>query len=68
MSWFHWGQGNQLEFNLRIVSPLKEQGAQRGGSCFVSLGVNQIIELLANNLLTEKEMYMFMCFVTCNRR
>lgn len=68
MSWLHWGQGSRLEFNLRIVTPLQEQGKKREGSCFASLGFTRTTEALANNSAAEKEMYMLMCLVICSRR
>lgn len=68
MGWLHRGQGSRLEFNLKIVSPLQEQGKERESSCFASLGFTQVIEVLANNLPTEKEMYTLMHIVICSRR
>lgn len=63
MSWLSWGQGCQLEFSLRIVSPLQEQGKKREGSCFSSLGFIQVTDVLVNNLPTEKEMHMLVHFL-----
>lgn len=37
-NWLFRGQGNQLEFNLRIVPSLQEQGKERAAFCFVSFG------------------------------
>lgn len=68
MSWLRWGRRSRLEFNLRIVSPLQEQGKESQGSCFASLGFTQVIEVLANNPPTEKEIYTLMRLVICNRR
>lgn len=44
-SWLFWGQGNQLEFNLRIVSSLQEQGKERAAFCFASFGFMKVLAL-----------------------